>query len=168
MTPEDELAGVCFRFDRLARALIDTSSIIYMQKADFYHNLAENVGLVTIPDVLREAGMPDLCIESVPVPVLARATAEAEGKNTDAKLIATARQNGLALISEDRTILRICRDEGIEHYNAYMMLALLVYKGIIGVEECGEVEKRLIDAAHYGKWVIDYARDLLWYVQKTR
>ena len=160
MIPEEELEDICRRFDRLHRAFIDTSSIIYMHKAGFFDLVGRSIHLVTIRDVIREAGMSDLRIETV--------TPTSGESTTDRKLVGTAQAAGLPLISEDRAILIVCRNRHIEYYNAYMLLIFLFYRRFIEGEELHEAESKLLETSRYNKWVVDYAEALKWYVGKIR
>jgi len=162
MTPEKEFEDICERFDRLHKAFIDTSSIIYMRKSGFYSYLESAVDVVTIPDVIREAGMPDLRIG------IFQGDIGDPKQPTDRKLIRAAQTQGIPLISEDRKILMICRSKNIEYYNAYMILMFLFKRGHLERGELEIIEPKLLAVARYGRWVIQFATELKWYVEKVR
>ena len=71
------------------------------------------------------------------------------------------------MISEDRAILLKCRERGMEYYNAYNMLIMLRLRSLIDDKEFGVREKKLLEVAHYGKFVIDYVGSLLQYMRKS-
>ncbi len=152
---EREIEQVFERLNRLKAAVIDSSSIIYIQKAGFLHELAAAVKLLTIPQVIEETGMSDLPVEVIePSGDL--------GKETDRLLFSAAMEFNRAMISEDRAILLTCRAHGIEYYNAYNMLILLRLRGAIDAAQFTRFEDELLAVAHYGKFVIDY----IWWLKQ--
>ena len=153
---EREIEKVLSSLGRLKTAVIDSSSIIYIQKAGFLPNLAAAVELLTIPQVIRETGLANLPVRVVEPP------GESREVETDRLLFATATGLDRALISEDRAILLKCRATGVEYYNAYNMLILLRLKDLIGEEQFSGFEDKLLSVAHYGRFVIDY----IWYVKQ--
>jgi hypothetical protein len=159
---ERELLHVLTRLEKLKAGIIDTSSIIYLRKAGFYEQLRSAVRLLTIPAVIDEAGMEDLEIE-----ILGDVPEAAAGTSTDAQLFNMASTLGKALISEDRSILLRCRDKGIDYYNAYMMLVLLRYRGIVDQVEYTRYESALIEIAHYGPAVREYGKAFSDYLPKV-
>jgi len=159
MIDEGEIERVLERLERLRAAVIDASSIIYIEKSGYYGKLANTIKLMTIPAVIGETGMPELDVEIV--------EASALRESTDRQLFATAVSLGKPLISEDRAILLRCREGGMEYYNAYMMLLMLRLRRVIGENELLEFRARLIEAAHYGGQVLDYADSFVAYLAKA-
>lgn len=164
MIPEAELKDLCRKFEKLKTALIDTSSIIYMKKAGHFSLLAATITLVTIPDVVVEARMPDLNIKIQ----RSEYPASEDEQSTDRRLVSTAKRTNMPLISEDRGILMTCRRLGIEYYNAYVALIFLFYLGRIDLEEMLERKRKLLAIARYNRWVRSYADELTLFVQKIR
>ena len=158
---EREIEDVLTRLDRLKTAVIDSSSIIYLDKSGFLGDVAGAVTLFTIPQVLDETGMTDLPVKVVNPPSPAGET------ETDRLLVATAAGLKKAMLSEDRPILLRCRTEGMEYYNAYNMLVMLWMRSLIEEREFRLREEKLLEVAHYGKFVIDYIGCLVRYLQKV-
>jgi len=157
---EREIEHVFHRLSRLQTAVIDSSSIIYLDKSGLLRPVAGALRLLTIPQVIDETGMPDLPVTIVDPPALPAGTV------TDWLLFATAAARRKAMISEDRAILLKCEAERIEYYNAYNLLVLLRLRRVIEEEEFRLRERMLLEAAHYGKFVTDYVAALLQYMHK--
>ena len=82
----------------LKSALIDTSSILYMQKAGYFDLLSRTIQLYSIPQVISEIKTPVSGLTIIP-------HSEPLSQSTDRVLIACALKNRLAMISEDKGIL---------------------------------------------------------------
>jgi hypothetical protein len=158
---EREVEGVLNRLDRLKTAVIDSSSIIYLDKSGFLGHVAGAVKLITIPQVVAETGMANLPARVVDPPSCGGET------ETDRLLFATAAGLKKAMLSEDRAILLKCRAEGIEYYNAYNMLVMLLMRRLIGDREFHLYEAKLLEVAHYGKFVKDYVGCLIQHLRKV-
>ena len=156
---ELEIERVLARFEALKAAIVDSSSIIYIEKAGFYGDLAVTIRLMTIPPVLKGVGMPGLEIQIV--------QADRTAIETDRQLVSTAGALRKPLISDDRAILLKCKAKGIEYYNAYMMLLLLRLRLRIDVRDFQVYRKRLVDISHYGNLVLDYADSFTAYLDKA-
>ena len=156
---EGEVERVIARLERLRSAVIDASSIIYMTKSGYFADLRRTVKLMTIPAVTDEVGLPELELAIVQAPD--------SREETDRQLFATAVDLRKPLVSEDRAILRKCRETGVEYYNAYMMLLLLRLRRVIDADRYGAYRSRLIEVAHYGRNVLDYAESFSVYLDKS-
>ncbi len=107
------------QFDKLNRALIDASSIIYTEKADFLEILASSVKLFSIAEILAETG---------PVPHSIKPLTYKEAfLSNDKKLVACALHYNLPVISEDKKILAAMKRARRPFFNALMMLNFLLY-----------------------------------------
>jgi len=157
---EREIERVFDRLGRLGTAIIDSSSIIYMQKAGFLETVSGVIKLMTIPQVLEEIGELELPVHVID-PVF-----DSDEEVTDRLLFAAAVNLHKPMISEDRAILLKCKSEGMEYYNAYNMLVLLRLRGILDGDEFCAFEKKLLSVAHYGRFVIDYVACLKQYLRK--
>ena len=104
---------------QLKRALIDTSSILYMQKAGYFDLLASTIKLHTIPEVMSE-------IRSKPKGLSLIRQSGSHALSTDKMLITCALDSNLAMISEDKAILSAMRRAKAPYFNALMMLNLLL------------------------------------------
>ena len=141
--PEEELEKILRQFDRLSNLLVDTSSLIQIEKAGFLSLLSGKVQLFTLPQVREEylRGDPslpfplDVRILSSPTPtrMAPRETADCapptnSAASADEALLAVARTRRFALLSEDRKLLLKADGLGLEYYNALMMLEFLEYR----------------------------------------
>ena len=158
MQSERELQRVIENFDRLETALIDSSSIIYMDKAGFLSALLRQLTLITIAEVNKETG-----IDGYPIRIISHGL---EDMPTDHKIVRCAERNHLSVISEDHKLLRSCDVLGIEYYNALMMLNLILYKKQVDLPVFESFLERLLQIAHYSNRVRRYGSDLATYIIK--
>jgi hypothetical protein len=158
---EREIEPVFERLTRLKAAIIDTSSIIYLQKAGFLQPVAGAIKLLTIPQVIEEIGHGGLPVEIISPPETTG------GEKTDRILFASAMILHKPMISEDRAILLKCRERGVEYYNAYNMLIMLRLRNLRAEADFDRYEENLLAVAHYGKFVIDYIECLKQYLRKV-
>ncbi len=146
-TPEKTLHA----FKRLKNAVIDTSSIIYAQKAGFFRLLSRTIDLYAIPDVISETekqvtGVGLLRFYGPP------------SLSTDQKLIACALENKLAMISEDKIILRAMQRAGAPYYNSLMMLNFLLFSQKIDDDSYRRYHGALENIARYSEAVWKFGR----------
>lgn len=156
---EREVERVLARLERIKVVVIDASSIIYAEKSGFLNLLCGAIRLRTIPQVFAETGRcyPGIeLVESVEV--------QSGRRETDYLLFHTAQNLGKPLVSEDRAILLRCKNADIEYYNAYMMLIMLTARRI--VDDPSPYRSTLLDVAHYGRPVIEYADSFFSYLSK--
>lgn len=154
---DDSPQNVLSRFDLLESALIDASSIIYMEKAGFLKDLSDGIKLFAPPQVLAETGLAILGIRQV--------EATLPSGSTDEQLIACARHLGKAVISEDKKILMALKEGGLPFYNALMMLNYLLYKRRISLKDHSKYFKRLEKIAWYSPRILGFGKDLFAAVQ---
>jgi hypothetical protein len=148
-TPEKTLRA----FGRLKNALIDTSSIIYAQKAGFLSILSRTIQLYSIPEVISEAG------KQVPGVELRQHTGSAT-LSTDQKLISCALENKLAMISEDRSILAAMQRAEAPYYNSLMMLNLLLFSHRVDDNSYRHYHSALKNIARYSEAVWQSGTDM--------
>jgi hypothetical protein len=111
---------IFFQFDQLDKALIDASSIIYMDRADILEKLASSIRLFSIQEILSETGPAPKRIK----PLIYNKTAS----SNDQKLISCALDLDLPIISEDKKILMAMKRAARPFYNSLMMLNFLLYR----------------------------------------
>ena len=95
-------------FERLKKALIDTSSIIYLQKAGYFDALAGTVQLYSIPEVISE-------FKTHVAGVTLIHPSESPSLSTDQKLISCALENELAI--SDSHIMKILKISAIVQHH---------------------------------------------------
>jgi hypothetical protein len=108
------------QFNHLDKALIDASSIIYTEKADYLELLSGSIQLFSITEILSETG-------PVPGGITALAYKKASSSN-DEKLVSCALHYDLPVISEDKKILAAMKRARRPYFNALMMLNFLLYR----------------------------------------
>jgi hypothetical protein len=147
LAPEDTLLA----FDLLKKALIDTSSVIYIQKAGYFDILGRTIQLYSIPEVLSEikTGAPGVRVM--------RSSGSAS-LSTDQKLVCCALDNKMAMISEDKRILTALQCAEAPYYNALMMLNLLLYSQKIDDEGYRHYYLALKKIARYSAAVWEFGR----------
>lgn len=143
--PDEELQQVIRQFERLDSALIDASSMIYMNRAGFLETLQQTIDLCSIPEIVAETGREHAGIRRIACPD--------HTLSPDEKLVACALATNLPIISEDKQILNRMKREGRPYFNALIMLNFLFYK-------------RRIDAARYYRHVTAL-REIAWYSRRV-
>jgi hypothetical protein len=143
---------VLSRFEGLTRALIDSSSIIYIQKAGFFLALAETLALHSLPEMIAETGPPDVSIHLV--------HSDDSSLTNDEKLIACAQKMKMPVISEDKKILISMRRADLPYFNALMMLNFLLFKRKIDRSGHGRYFRELKKIAWYSRMVWEKGRQI--------
>ncbi|MGB5746303.1 MAG: hypothetical protein WBM69_04930 [Desulfobacterales bacterium] len=138
-------------FEQLKKALIDASSIIYSQKAGFFSILSRTIQLYSIPEVISETE------KQVPGVVLLQHSGS-PSLSTDQKLISCALENKLAMISEDKSILRAMHSAEAPYYNALMMLNFLLFSHKIDDDSYRRYYSALENFARYSETVWEYGK----------
>ncbi len=177
---EEELGQVLTQFDRLSELLIDTSSLIQIEKAGFLPWLSRVVHLYTIP-LVREEYVQGSHSMTFPqeVQLLSRGNSKAEqlSFSTDEALIGVALSRRLPILSEDRKLLLRAEALGLEYYNALMMLEFIYYRVVDGGEKgrsasCqalnySSVKQKLITSSRYSYGVLKYIEQLHYFIEKS-
>ncbi len=144
---------ILLAFSRLKQALIDTSSIIYTQKADYLTVLGKTIQLYSIPEVITE-----IKTEAVGVRIIRHPGSTS--LSTDRKLVSCALKNRMAVISEDRGILKAMQRAEAPYYNALMMLNFLLYSQRIDDDGYQNYLDALRRIARYSNEVWEFGRQL--------
>jgi hypothetical protein len=140
----------------LQEAYCDSSSVIYLQKIGCWNILSQTITLYTIPVVLTELGYK-------PVRIRVDAVENIEDRNTattDDALVAAAVRRKLALVSEDKYILKKAQQYHLPFYNTLMMLNFLLYKRVISSEKYTAFCEVLHSFAWYSPPIWEYSRQL--------
>ncbi|MFQ3620390.1 MAG: hypothetical protein SNJ78_05540, partial [Spirochaetales bacterium] len=180
----------------LKALVIDTSSLIQIEKAGFLPALVQKVKLYTLPAVKQEyeQGSPKLKKINInkdnpeqPFPVgvhILKDSLLKGGKanqdatstptltpipkphSTDLALVELAHSRSLPLLSEDRKMLQKAELLGLEYFNALMMLEFLFYKRGLDPSRYEEHRHRLFSQSRYNKAVQKYGESLHTYIEK--
>ena len=149
--PETNPNTILRALGRLKKALIDTSSIIYVQKAGYLDALAGTIQLYTIPEVISES-------KAHPAGVTLIHSSESPSLSVDQKLVACALENKLAMISEDKRILSAMGRAQAPYYNSLMMLNFLLLSQKIDDDGYRRYHCALETIARYSEAVWEYGR----------
>jgi hypothetical protein len=146
--PEERVRHAVARVAALSCGCIDASTIIYAQKAGFFRRLEGSISLVSTAAVLSEAGYSGSSIALV----------QADRRlSPDDGLVAAARRDGLAVLTDDRKIVNAAKRAGLDCFNAVMLLHLLYLRGVVNSEEHHFYLCRLLQFAWYGPRIRAFA-----------
>jgi len=145
---EPAIQKILQRFDHLDKALIDASSIIYMDRIDVLEILAASIRLFSIQEILSETGPVAKGIKPLGY--------HKSSSSNDQQLISCALDSGLALISEDKKILMAMKRAGRPFFNTLMMLNCLLYRGQIQNQQYIQYHQSLTKIARYSSQIWKY------------
>lgn len=158
--PENEsLKSTLKQFSELERALIDTSSIIYLSRLKSIETLGQTIELFTIAEIEREYGLLPYPLKLISGHLLT--------KRVDDKLIFYAKDLNMALISEDKQILRRCNKLDLAYFNTLMMLQFMLFKKVLNQNAYDELYAHLKSFARYSPKVWAYGSALRQAVQNN-
>jgi len=144
---------ILLAFGRLKKAVIDSSSIIYTQKAGYFAVLGKTIQLYSIPEVLSE-------IKARAPGVRVMRSSGSASLSTDQKLVFCALENKIAMISEDKKILAAMHRAEAPYYNALMMLNFLLYSQKIDDDSYRKYYGVLKTIARYSDDVWEFGRQI--------
>lgn len=147
-------------FTTLNKAAIDACSLIYLIKAGLLGSLGAALSLISVEEVIKETGWNHLPVESI--------ASNKTIDSNDEKLIDLAISRKLPVISDDKEVLEATSQKGLPHYNSLMMLNYLFFKNRVSEDEYSEYESRIIEAAHYTPFILDYSRNVFTQIKKTK
>jgi hypothetical protein len=137
----------------LKAALIDTSSILYIQKAGYFGVLSRTIQLYSIAEVISELKTPVSGVTLIP-------NSEPLSQSTDRVLIACALKNKLAMISEDKGILLAMQRAQAPYFNALMMLNFLLLVQRIDDDGYQSYHSALKHIARYSEAVWEFGEKI--------
>lgn len=137
---------ILLQFRQLHHALIDASSIIYMEKAGYLKTVSDILTLYSPEKVIQETGYRGLNIQ--PLAVGKRAMPP------DEILLHCARQRMWPVITEDMGIIRQLERDELSYFNALMMLEFVLYRNLIGLEEYARHRQKLLLHAWYSSEIV--------------
>jgi len=156
------MKNILEQFARLDQAVIDASSVIYLEKAGCLSALAGTIVLKTVPGVFKETGILTEDIGTVDM---------GEAGNdltTDQKVGRCAENLGCPVISEDRAILHKARRQGMEYFNALVMLHFLLFRGVLDEDWHRIACERLLMVARYSPEVLRIGNEIYNLVKSAR
>ncbi len=137
-------------FNTTDKAVIDSSSLIYMKKSGFLEIVTECVMMFTTGPVYTETG-------SIPQNITIVAT---DKMKADESLLDAAWHYKIPLVSEDRKLLLAAGKKGLVYFNSLMILLMLVYKKHISKDEYLMYIDRLKTVSRYSKTVWQYGESV--------
>jgi hypothetical protein len=146
--PSPDINKIKRQFHCLKNAVIDTSSIINIEKAGFMAKLQQQINLHTVEDVFLEYGKS--------VPSIRKHLISQNDLSTDQKVIMLACQNSFPVISEDKGLLQASQKKELEYYNAVMMLEYLLFKRSINNEKYRQSFSLLEQNCRYSSGIWNY------------
>ncbi len=141
------------KLNSLQKAVIDSSSLIYLFKLNLVQPLGHVVRLLAPTGIFNETGLAEL-------PVVQTDCSGSNALLPDEQVLALAKAQRCAIISDDKKILRKAEEYGLDYFNSLMMLLLLYEHGILDYEQAERKLEELYAFAHYGKKIRDYGRML--------
>lgn len=151
----NSVSTVFSQFDILDRALIDTSSLIYLSKIRILSVAAQTLRLMTVPGVIKEFGSVKE-IERIEIVELNEIQTVKE--DTDLHLVETAKHLRLPLISEDKQMLMQAKRSGLPFFNTLMVMNFLAYKNVIDPAMYQDALLLLQDEAYYDAFIFEYGK----------
>lgn len=133
----------------LKKAVIDSSSIIYMEKSGFLHLVIQHLELHS-PDIVQEEINMDIDI----------AWHKSEILITDEAVLALAQQMAIPVISDDKKMLMKYIQSNQQAYNSLMLLHWLFLKKHISLTEHLNFLNTLIPIARYSPSVVEYGNQV--------
>lgn len=134
---------------------IDTSSLLYLERLALLESAATCYRLLLIPQVAAEHG------QSLPSTLV---TVSAPSGPADSALCPVAARHQLAVISEDKQVLRQAENSGLTYFNTLMLLLIMLYNTQLTVNECSQLTTQLSEFAHYSRHVWRYGEQVRAYV----
>ncbi len=131
--------------------LIDTSTLIYLERLTLLERIAVVFPLATIDQVIKEFGRSPKGVAIYPT---------GEGV-TDMLLVKQAVLCDAVVLSEDKKVLQNAGSCGLEYYNTLMIVLALYARGEIDYVICTSLLGRLEKFARYGENVWTYGRQVL-------
>ncbi len=156
--PFGDVQSALTRLGHLSQAMIDTSSLIYLQEIDLVLLTGQWIKLWTVPGVINEFGgeAHEYPVHLVDVRNLAESSAD-----TDQMLCLAADKLCLPIISEDRQILMRARKLDLPYFNTLMVLNFLLYKNALNLLEYQTVMDKLRDTARYSNEIYEFGGRVL-------
>ncbi len=127
--------------------VIDTSTLIYLDKLGLIALTADSFNLYVIEPVAKEFGKP--------LPGAIKHLS-CSGEVTDTMICKAAAENGLPVISEDKQVLMTARKKGLVHFNCLMLLLTLFHNELISVDRLDQLLSELKKVARYSGKIFEF------------
>ena len=142
------------KFGELNKAVIDSSSIIYMERAGFLDYVTSLLKIYAPAPVMDETGYKDEGITVI------RGLSD-KAVTVDTLVVKCAYDMGAAVISDDRGVLKKAEALNVTYFNSIMMLCLLLFRNEIGLADYIVFLNRLKSFARYSSFVYEYGEAVM-------
>lgn len=139
--------------------VIDTSTLIYLERLGLLNRIATLYRLLVVPQVLQEFD------RSLPAQVIC---VEAPPGAADQALCPVASDHRLAVLSDDKHVLALARSAGLVYFNTLMLLLLMLYNEQLSVPQCRALLLDLFTFARYGEGIRSFGEQLLEHILSER
>ncbi|HEX2957108.1 MAG TPA: hypothetical protein VHO70_09755 [Chitinispirillaceae bacterium] len=139
-----------FGFEVLSSAVVDSSSIIYMQKIGILNLTADCIKLHMPEIVSEETGIEH---QKITIHYQNRGI---RLPSADKQVVQLAVDLEIPVISEDKKVLKWGSKEGLSYYNTLMLLNYLLYKKKVTVNQYNSFYRELLPIARYSAFVLSY------------
>ncbi|TVR93786.1 MAG: hypothetical protein EA428_01470 [Spirochaetaceae bacterium] len=166
---EQQLSATLQRLAAQQRFLLDASTLIILDKAGLLQVIMPELPCETIQEVANEVGDTLIAHAGIDVRPACIPTTHNRRPDTDSLLFSTAQTEKLALVSEDKKLLRRCDGAGVPYYNAAMLFLRLRMQSVAGAGlgvQPQDTYRQLCEAARYSQQVLDYLDALDLYLLK--
>ncbi len=139
--------------------VIDTSTLIYLERLGLLNRIATFYRLLVVPQVLQEFDRP------LPAQVIC---VEAPSGVADQVLCPVAADHRLAVLSDDKHVLTSARAAGLVYLNTLMLLLVMLYHEQLSVLQCRRLLLKLFTFARYGAAVLHFGEQLFEHILSGR
>jgi rRNA-processing protein FCF1 len=140
------------QFESLHKAVIDTSSIIYLQAIDLFSTLNRTINLCTPQSVIDEYNKP---LENITI------VTDLPRIPTDDQILQLATMKRLPVITEDFKIIKSFSQTGLPFFNSLMMTSFLFFRKIITYDTYYHHIHQLKQFARYNDYVWSYGEQVV-------
>jgi hypothetical protein len=141
----DTRDGLVAELQGLRSGVVDTSTLIYLDRLGLLQRAARCMHLVLIPQVVREYG-GQVAGTTLLVP--------APAGPADRVVCAVAARLDLPVLSDDGTVLRAARRRHLRHYNTLMLILALCIQGDLARTAYPPLRDQLCTFARYSADVL--------------
>lgn len=138
-------------YNQLQHAVIDSSSLIYMQKSRFLDIVAMHIEFHAPKAVLIETGFYELQL-------IDHANTDVIADTVDQQVVLLGRELQIPIISDDKKVLRKADQLLLPYYNSLMVLNFLLYKDYVTYNQFNNFQQELLKIARYGEQIVSYGR----------
>ena len=141
------------KLNELKSAVIDSSSVIYLQKLGLLNLASDAIQLYAPLSVFNETKLDNAQIQKVDYNLN-------EYSSADDQVLTIAVRMHFPLISDDKKILQQARGAGADYFNTLMIVLLLFLRGYLSKHDAERKMQLLEQIAWYDDWIWEYGRQV--------